>query len=76
MKSVHDNDVHFIIAGDFNKTDISEILHSYGSLKQICSIPTRNKYRVLRSYDGNHLNQRIPGGTDRTEGMARITGIN
>ena len=37
----------------------------------------KNKYRVLRSYDGDHLNQRVPGGTDRTEeGMARINGIN
>jgi hypothetical protein len=35
-----------------------------------------NKYRVLRSYDGDHVNQRVPGGTDRIERMARINGIN
>ena len=35
-----------------------------------------NKYRVLRSYKGYHLNQRVPGGTNRTEEMARISGIN
>ena len=35
-----------------------------------------NKYRVLRSCDGDHLIQRVPGGTDRTEGMARISWIN
>ena len=35
-----------------------------------------NKYRVLKSYEGDHLNQRVPGGTDRTEGIARISGIN
>ena len=35
-----------------------------------------NKYRVLRSYDGDYLKQRVLGGTDRTYGMARINGIN
>ena len=35
-----------------------------------------NKYRVLRSCNSDHLNQRVPGGTDRTEGMARISWIN
>ena len=35
-----------------------------------------NKYRVLKSCDGDHLNQRVPGGTDITEGMARISGMN
>ena len=35
-----------------------------------------NKYRVLRSCDGDHLNQRVPGDTDRTEGMAMISGMN
>ena len=39
--SPRDIKVNFIIAGDFNRTDISEILHSYGALKQICSVPTR-----------------------------------
>ena len=35
-----------------------------------------NKYRVLRSYNGDPLNQRVQGGNDRTEGMARKSGIN
>ena len=35
-----------------------------------------NKYRVLRSCNGDHLNQRVPGGNNRTEGMASISGIN
>ena len=35
-----------------------------------------NKYRVLKSYEGDHLNQRVLGDTDRTEGMARKSLIN
>ena len=35
-----------------------------------------NKYRVLRSYEGDHLNQRVPWGTDRTKGMVMISEIN
>ena len=35
-----------------------------------------NKYKVLRSYDSDHSNQRVPWGTDRAEGIARISGIN
>ena len=33
--------LHFCVGGDFNKVDISDILESYGALKQIISIPTR-----------------------------------
>jgi len=40
------------------------------------SLLPQKKYRVLLSYDDDHLNQRVPGGTDRTKGMARISGIN
>ena len=39
-------------------------------------LPPINKYRVLRSYDGDHLNQRDPGGTDRTVRMVTLSGIN
>ena len=35
-----------------------------------------NKYRVLRSCDGDHLYQSDPVSTNRTEGMARVSGIN
>ena len=35
----------------------------------------KNKYRVLRSCDGDHINQRVPRGTDIKKGMARIIGI-
>ena len=35
------NDVSFIIAGDFNRVDTSDILDSYGALQSIVSVPTR-----------------------------------
>ena len=36
------NEVNFLIAGDFNRLDVTDILDSYGALKQIISVPTRN----------------------------------
>ena len=42
LRAQYDNDVNFLIGGDFNRTDISDILDCYGALKQICSVPTRN----------------------------------
>jgi hypothetical protein len=41
-RSKFGNDVHFLIGGDFNRLDVTPILDSYGALKQIISIPTRN----------------------------------
>ena len=35
-------------------------------------ICTSQKFQLI----SDHLNQWVPGGTDRTEGMARISGIN
>ena len=37
----YSNDVHFIIAGDFNRVPVNEILQSYGGLQQICEVATR-----------------------------------
>ena len=34
------NEVHFLLGGDFNRTNIQEILHSYGALQQMCGVPT------------------------------------
>ena len=34
--------IFFIITGDFNRTDPTDILDSYGALKQICTVKTRN----------------------------------
>ena len=40
LRAIYNNEIHFCIGGDFNKVDISDILESYGALKQIISIPT------------------------------------
>ena len=41
-RSLHDNQVNFIVAGDFNRVSISEIISCYGALKQVCLVPSRN----------------------------------
>ena len=41
LRAKYNNDIHYCIGGDFNKTNISDILESYGAIKQIVSIPTR-----------------------------------
>ena len=40
IRANYDN-ISFWIGGDFNRLDVTEILDSYGALKQIISIPTR-----------------------------------
>ena len=56
MRSLHDNDVFFIIGGDFNKLNITDILNSYGALKQICTEPNRrNATLQLILTDLGHL---------------------
>ena len=42
LRAKYDNDVSFLIGGDFNRTPINDVLDSYGALKQIISVPTRN----------------------------------
>ena len=41
VRAKYDNDVHFLVGGDFNWLEITDILDSYGALKQIISVPTR-----------------------------------
>ena len=41
LRAKYDNNVNFILGGDFNRLPIINILDSYGSLKQVCSVPTR-----------------------------------
>ena len=41
LRSKYDNEVNFLIGGDFNRLDISSILNAYGALKQSVSVPTR-----------------------------------
>ena len=41
LRANYDNNVKYIIGGDFNRLEISDILDSYGALKQIITVPTR-----------------------------------
>ena len=41
LRANYDNEVNFLIAGDFNRVDITDVLDSYGALHQIISVPTR-----------------------------------
>jgi hypothetical protein len=41
LRAKYDNEIHFLLGGDFNRLDISDILDSYGALKQIISVSTR-----------------------------------
>ena len=41
LRAKYDNDINFIIGGDFNHLDINDILYAYGGLKQIVSVPNR-----------------------------------
>ena len=43
LRSKYDNEVNFLLGGDFNRLNINSILNSYGALKQCVTIPTRNK---------------------------------
>ena len=38
-RAKYDNNVNFLIGGDFNRLNINNILDSYGALKQIITIP-------------------------------------
>ena len=41
LRAKYNNEINFCIGGDFNRLDVSDILESFGALKQIISIPTR-----------------------------------
>ena len=43
FRSKYDNEVSFVIGGDTNKTDYSNVIDSYGALKQYVTVGTRNK---------------------------------
>ena len=40
FRSRYDNEVNFILGGDFNRLNISDIFYSYGELNQLISVPT------------------------------------
>ena len=41
MRAKYDNDVQFLIGGDVNRLDTTEILECYGALRQAVTVPTR-----------------------------------
>ena len=43
VRSIYDNQVSFLIAGDINRTDYSDITDAYGALKQCVTVGTRKQ---------------------------------
>ena len=43
VRSIYDNQVSFLIAGDINRTDYTDIIDSYGALKQCVTVGTRKQ---------------------------------
>ena len=43
IRSKYDNNVHFLIGGDVNCTDYSDVIDAYGALKQCVTVGTRNQ---------------------------------
>ena len=41
LRAKHDNEINFLIGGDFHRLQINDILDCYGGLRQLVSIPTR-----------------------------------
>ena len=41
MRSIYDDKIHILLAGDANKCSVQQVLSSFGQLRQICSVPTR-----------------------------------
>ena len=41
IRAKYNNEVHFLLAGDYNRVGVHEILRSHGALQQICDVPTR-----------------------------------
>ena len=43
IRAKYDNQVNFVIGGDVNRTDFSDVLDSYGALKQCVTVGTRKE---------------------------------
>ena len=43
IRSKYDNNVNFLLAGDVNRTDYSDVLDAYGALKQCVTVGTRKE---------------------------------
>jgi hypothetical protein len=41
VRAKYNNKVNFLLAGDFNRVGVQDILDSYGALHQVCGVPTR-----------------------------------
>lgn len=41
MRARYNNEIFFYIGGDFNRVNVNEVLHSYGALQSVSSVPTR-----------------------------------
>ena len=41
LRAQFDNDINFLVGGDFNKLNITEVLDCHGGLNQVISLPTR-----------------------------------
>ena len=41
LRAKYENEVNFVIGGDFNRLNVEDILDSYGAMKSIISVPTR-----------------------------------
>ena len=41
MRAKYNNEIRFLLAGDFNRVDVTEVLDSYGALQQVCGVATR-----------------------------------
>ena len=43
MRSIYDNQISFLIAGDINRTDYTDVTDAYGALKQCVTVGTRKQ---------------------------------
>ena len=43
IRARYDNNVSFLLGGDVNRTDYTDVLDSYGALKQCVTVGTRNQ---------------------------------
>ena len=41
LRAKYNNKINFLLAGDFNRVGVQDILDSYGALHQVCGVPTR-----------------------------------
>ena len=41
LRAKYDSKINFLLAGDFNRVGVQDILDSYGALHQVCGVPTR-----------------------------------